>query len=177
MDELFLKFRDKVWKDISLDDLLKRKKVYPQGEKLFWDVIYNDWWKKHKKRYQKITHKEKEKVTFKFRNGIIERFNKLVFEDLVYNHVILEMPYKQLYFFVAQVPKLNDRHYNIDFNTGMYRVVVHIYFRDTIKTESLHKQKYLKLRGSNYNLIKNAIKDGHRYPRYEEVVKFIESKF
>jgi len=168
-------YQNKVFKrKITLDDLLARKKIYPFHSKYTWEYMYSKWIKENKHLFPKLTRKHT--ILKQVREDIINTFDKIMLEDMIYNHTIVEMPYRGVYVFISQGHQSKNNDNIVDFKTGMYRVNLSLYYREILHPVVKFKFKTIRLRKEGYAMLRDAIDKGHRYPRYEEVRTFIESQ-
>lgn len=156
---------------ISLDDLLSRKKIYPFQSRYTWEWRFKDWIKKNRSLFGRLREKT---IISKVRTEIIDVYNEVMIDDVIYNHTIIEMPYGNIFLFISQEKNTNkDRKLNLE--TDMYDVNMQAYYKKVLYRDAKYKFKIIKLLGKFREKLDKAITDGHRYPRWEEVVKFIEA--
>ena len=169
--EQFRKFKKKYFdKAIYLDDLLKRDKIYPFHSHATWKHAYNKWIKKHRAFFGR---KHPIRIMKEVREEIIDAYNEIMVDDMIYNHVIIELPYANLYLFISQTKKGRNR--KLDFTTDMYEVDLQVYYKKVLFRDAMYKFKRMKLTDKFKEKLDKAIEEGHRYPSYEEVIKFIEA--
>jgi len=169
-------YKKKVFdRKITLDELLKRKKIYPFQSKYTWEYMYKKCIKDNRKLFPQFIRGFT--ILKKIRKDIIDTFNKVMIEDMIYNHTIVEMPYKGVYLFFSQ-PQMskNPEKNKLDLKTGMYRVSMRVYYREPIQPVVKYKYKNILLKGEMQKMLDTAIEKGHRYPTYKEVINFIESQ-
>lgn len=169
-------YKKKVFdRKITLDELLKRKKIYPFQSKYTWDYMYKKCIKENRHLFPRFTRGDT--ILKKIRKDIIDTFNKIMIEDMIYNHTIVEMPYRGVYLFLSQHRMSKDETKNkLDLKTGMYKVSMRVYYREPIQPVVKYKYKNIILKGEMKKMLDTAIEKGHRYPMYNEVINFIESQ-
>jgi hypothetical protein len=164
-------FRKKYFETpIYLNDLLKRDKIYPFHTTATWRNAYYKWIKKNREYFGR---KHNTRIMKEVREYIIDTYNDIMISDMIYNHVIVEMPYANIYLFISQA-KTTKRDRKLDFATNMYDVDLQVYYKKIIHEDAKYKFKTAKLTGTLREKLDKAIEDGHRYPGYKEVINFIE---
>lgn len=161
-------------KVITLDDLLKRKKVYTFESKYTWDYIYTNWRKKNKE-HPLIKGKKLTQLYRDVRTPIIDKYNEIMITDMIMNHTIVELPFKDLYLFVSQKRK-SIRKEGFNFKTNMYEVDLQVYYKKQLLRAAAYKFKQFVLQGELRKKLDDCIEKGWKYPLYEDVVKFIEEQ-
>lgn len=135
----------------------------------FYDRIcaYGDWSHTYDKQKRQSLYKElKEKTRRRIRNRVITKYFKVLFHELIYNKVVFAFPGGKVFLFIAQTPAGGSKRWFF-YSTGMYRVKLFTYY----KGGSPKGSKIIIMRRVLEKMLWKAIKDGHRYDTYENIIK------
>jgi len=142
---------------------------YPDGYNITsWEKLFGDWLVKARKGYLKA--RSRSSIAEMFIGRVVKSFNKLLLDDILFNHVIFSFPFEKMYMFIAQKPE-KSKTKKVYLSTGMYNVGVYIYFLPSVRKRV--EFKYIYPIGIYRSEINKALKQGHKYPRYEDVIAFI----
>ena len=144
---------------------------YPdENNYLSWLAILNDWLKKNR---TNLYTKTKKVLTITYVMQIVKSFNALMLNDILFNHVIFAFPGNKLFMFIAQVSE-NSKSKKLYFSNGMYNLRVCIYYVSTTRKKATFK--YIYFMGLYKNSMMKALVDGHKYPRQEDVIDYINTQ-
>jgi len=163
MEKQFLKNRFETIKEFVFN--------YPDGDNSSsWLTLFGDWIKKHR---TQLYTKSNKVIATTYIMQVVKSFNSLMLNDILFNHTIFAFPGNKVFMFIAQVPE-NSKYKKVFFNTGMYNLRVCLYFISTTRKRA--QFKYIYPMGVFKNDISRALNQGHKYPRQEDVITFINSQ-
>ena len=161
----------------------RRSKIIPQsilfmfntGRLSFKDVLMK--WINENRDILHPGWKDSGRIVRTYRDRIVKKFNKALFDDILYNKAIYQVSIHGPFLFFAQ-KKESDRAKKFYPSNGMYSVELVVYYPNPLILNSIKpifKTTYLPKHGKIRKMLKKAIREGHRYPRQEEVIIFIHN--
>ncbi len=168
--------KDFIELELDIDFLCDNYLLPKEGKSTIpWEDVTDDIYKRVKGKFRIYRKAEKKK---KLRKMVIDAHEEAVLDRIINERSIYCFA-GYAFIFMAQQQRLRQNNKDLVKGTGMNKVRIYIHYANKWKLLARRGQivKTVRLNNASYgdNLLKSALKSGHKYPTYEERIDEINT--